>query len=105
MVIVEIRDGHTDRSVLADVTVEGDLLLGGSGSSSWLAAQTGRSQYAYFYMVKAKRVPQVCALLGVTEDELLPAMRALLAPHGIGASALWRAWLQANDVAWVFWVQ
>jgi hypothetical protein len=102
MVIVEIRDDHTDDSVLAERTVEGDLMISGCVRSSWLAARIGRSEYEYFYTVKAKHVPRVCALLGATEDELLPAVRALLAPHGTRASTLWRAWLQANDVAWVF---
>src|SRR3954469_9381622 len=105
MVIVENRDDRPDRSVAADRTAEGALVLSGGGSSSWLAARIGRSEYAYRYKVKATCVPRVCALLGVTEDELLPAVRALLAPHGLGAGALWRAWLQANDVAWVFWVR
>jgi hypothetical protein len=104
MVIVELRDDQADCSVVANRTIDGDLVLSGCGSSSWLAARTGRRDYAYFYKVKAKRVPQVCAVLGVGEDELLPAVRALLAPHGIYAIATWRAWLQANDVAWVFWV-
>ena len=65
-------------------------------------ARIGRSEYEYFYTVKAKHVPRVCEVLGVTEASVLAAVRALLAPHGIRASTMWRAWLQANDVAWVF---
>ena len=102
MVIVEIRDDHTDYSLLGERTVEGDLVVSGYDRSSWLEARIGRSEYEYFYTVKAKHVPRVCGLLGATEDELLAAVRALLAPHGINASATWRAWLQANDVPWVF---
>jgi hypothetical protein len=102
MVIIKIRDDHTDYSLLAELTVDGDLVVSGCDCSSWLAAHMGRSEYEYFYTVKAKHVPRVRALLGATEDELLAAVRALLAPHGIRASTTWRAWLQANDVAWVF---
>lgn len=102
MVIVELRGDHLDGSLLAERTVDGDLVVSGYDRSSWLEAQIGRSEYEYFYTVKAKHVPRVCELLGVDDDGLLAAVRALLAPHGVRASAMWRAWLQANDVAWVF---
>ena len=104
MVIAELHDEHTDFSLHAEVTADGDLRIGGCDRSSWLASRIGRSEYQYVYTVRAKHVPRLCALLGVStcEDELLAAVRALLGPHGVTASLTWRAWLQANDVAWVF---
>ncbi|HEX3764027.1 MAG TPA: hypothetical protein VHW23_35270 [Kofleriaceae bacterium] len=102
MVIVELHADHADCSLLAERTVEGDLVVSGYDRSGWLEERIGRRDYEYFYTVKAKHVPRVCGLLGVADDDLLDAVRALLAPYGSRASALWRAWLQANDVAWVF---
>jgi hypothetical protein len=105
MVIFELRDIQMDYSVYAEVTDHGDLVVSGRDQSSWLVDRIGRGEYAYFYTVRAKHVPRLCAQLGLgddgTDDALLAAVRALLAPHGMAASAMWRAWLQAKDVAWV----
>lgn len=102
MIVVELRRDRLDYSLIAEITDDGDLVVSGYDRSSWLAEQIGRGEYEYFYTVKAKHVPRVCELLGVSEAGLLAAVRELLAPHGIAASTAWRAWLQANDVAWVF---
>jgi len=105
MVIFELRDTWMDYSLYAEVTAIGDLVVSGRDHSSWLIDRIGRGEYAYFYTVRAKYVPRLCAQLGLgdggTDDALLAAVRALLAPHGVAATAMWRAWLQANDVAWV----
>jgi hypothetical protein len=104
MVIFELHTADTSYALHAELTDDGDLVVGGSDHSSWLAERIGRRDYEYGYTVKAKHVARLRALLGVDprDDELLDAVRALLAPQGIAASTTWRAWLQANDVAWVF---
>ena len=109
MMIVDLRDTQMDHSLYAEVTDDGDLVVSGRDRSSWLVDRIGRDEYAYFYTVRAKHVPRLCEQLGLGtaggaggDDALLAAVRALLAPHGVAASAMWRAWLQANDVAWVF---
>jgi hypothetical protein len=106
MVIVELRETQMDYSLYAQITDGGDLVVSGRDRSSWLVDRIGRAEYAYFYTVRAKHVPRLCEQLrlGAASDDgaVLAAVRALLAPHGASATAMWRAWLQANDVAWVF---
>jgi len=96
-----VSDGDP-RALRVERAADGDLVIRGHDRSGWIEQRIGRRDYEYRYTVKAKHVPRVCERLGVAADGLLPAVRALLAPHGDQASALWRAWLQAHDVAWVF---
>lgn len=90
MVIVQIRDGKTSYALYADRRGNGDVVIAG---------------HDHFYTVRAAAVPRLCGELGVEPAGVLDGIRALLEPHGVAASAAWRAWLQAHDVAYEFAVR
>lgn len=98
MRIVEVRDGRTNYSLNASRNRDGDLVLDGSDLSPWVKDMFSTDEYEYFYVVKARDVPRVCAAFGTTEDALLENVRALLAPHGTEASTQWKAWLTAQGI-------
>lgn len=102
MKIVEVRSDQTNYMLSASRNREGDLLVSGSDLSPWVTERFSTDEYEYFYVVKAPDVVAVCAALGATEDDLLDRLRALLAPHGIGASTQWKAWLTAQKIPFEF---
>jgi hypothetical protein len=98
MTIVEVRDSRTHYRLTASRNRDGDLVLAGSDLSAWVKDMFSADEYEYFYVVRASDVPRVCAALGTTDDALFERVRALLAPHGTGASTQWKAWLTAQGI-------
>ena len=108
--IVRIREGGTHYTLSATIDAAGDLVLAGHDLSAWLKDHGERmfgraDEYEYYYRVAAAQLPRVCERLGVPRRNLLGAIRALLAPHGITASTAWKAWLQAAGIPYDFTVR
>ena len=98
MIIVKVREGRTDYCLTGSINKDGDLVLAGSDLGAMVKEMFETDEYEYFYVVKASDVPRVCAALGTTSDALFERLRALLAPHGTGASTQWKAWLTAQGI-------
>jgi hypothetical protein len=108
--IARIRNRETDYTLLAELDAAGDLVLIGHDLNAWLTGRGedlfGRAdENEYLYRVAAAQLPRVCELLGVPTSKLLDGVRVLLAPHGLGASGAWKAWLMAFGVPYDFAVR
>jgi len=101
MVIVEIRNSTTNYALYADLVRGGDLVVVGRD----LSELVGGDEYEYFYTIRVAAIPQLCERLGVEREALLDGLRRLLMPHGVTASAAWRAWLVGNAIPYEFSVR